>query len=758
MGLTGGWAATGLSPRDQELAANWPTQNVGLRAADFPGVDADVESLEARAMVEEIVTETLGKAPVRGRGNSPRALFVFRRGGDLPIRKVRLEFNDGEKDHAVEVLGLGQQYAINGMHKTGVAYEWRDDRDLRTSSVDTLTPVTAEQIAAMMAQVEAAIVKKGWKVTKTFKPKYGLGANGSPALVANQLDPIIPDDPALSKELAMQALNVLENNHEQFPTREDFLSLVSSFKHVLGREADAAFPEFVKWATKGDDGFAYSEEEIRFIWDSLTTVRVSTDHLFGLARRRGFRGDAQIDFAGMEIDPGTAAPARVNGQVNVAEVERENIEAIENQLLYIEPSMTWVVKGSGTELSHAALNASAIGTVIAQAGSTGLKTAANQLINRGRVKTIKGITYLAGRGEVVDWEEEGHKGLYYNRWHSVPHALPDSVSDADVKPWLDHVKLVITRDDEREHFLDYLAFLVQYRGRKVRYAPIIIGAQGTGKDLMIRPLMNFFAHNAVEVQPEQLQAKFNAFLERELVVVQEMVRYDKKEAYDSIKIMIAGSGKDTLTVERKYKNPYTVPNNVNMIFFTNHLDAVGLEDDDRRFFVLQSDMTRQEPSYYERLADDFYTAQSGWRRVIRWLMQRDVSEFKPDATPPNTVGKDEMKRAQQPQYQIVIQTQLESGFHKDRTVLTSGELFDTVTGDHNYPIDQGSRRFVSSISKVVEVLKKAGWRQHPAPIRVKGYPGTPVRLWVRDAAMLNKDPKELRAKMEAEIEAQKPKF
>ena len=38
VGLSGGWASEGLSAELQKDAAQWPTENIGLRAADFPAV------------------------------------------------------------------------------------------------------------------------------------------------------------------------------------------------------------------------------------------------------------------------------------------------------------------------------------------------------------------------------------------------------------------------------------------------------------------------------------------------------------------------------------------------------------------------------------------------------------------------------------------------------------------------------------------------------------------------------------------------
>lgn len=744
-GLTGSWPSFGLSPSDQELAANWPTPNVGLRAADWPGVDLDVNSFEARDFVEELLSSVLGPAPVRERGKTPRVIHVYRRKGDMPIRKVKVTFQDDKNvTHAVEVLGFGQQYVINGIHPEGDIYEWRDGKDLRQYTVSELTQVSADQIAEFAVQLENAIVAKGWTLVKSSKPKYGRGVDG-PALVVSELEPLA------SKELALAALNTLENTMEFFPERADILALTSSFKHVLGKEADSAYPEFALWAVK--DGWA-DEPYIKSIWNSLTAVRVSPDHLFALARRRGFRGDAVADFAGMEMD----GEERVNGQMDAAVGEagaREaELKALASKLVYWAEDMTWIVRGTAEMYSHTAFNhAPRYGVKIAPAGTTGQRSATSLLLNLPEpVEEVKGVTYLAGQPEVVAWEKEGRKGKYYNRWHSIPHVLPDKVEDEDVETWLKHVRLVIPRAAEREHFLDYMAFLVQHRGRKVRYAPIIVGSQGTGKDLMLRPLVQYFAHNCEEITPEKLTGQFNDYVERELIIVQEMAQQNRKEAYDQVKVLIAGSGKDTLSVERKYKNPYSIPNNVNLVFFSNHMDAVQMEDDDRRFFVIKSDMVKQEDAYYVALADTFYKHRSGWRKVIRWLLQRDVTQFKPDATPPDTIGKQEMKDAQRPGYLTLIKTQLESGFHKDRTVMTAKELFETVKSDFNYPLDPRERGYMANINKAVEALRKAGWTQHASPVRVDG---APTRVWVRHEKMLAEAATKLRDLLEKERKEQK---
>ena len=90
-GLTGQWAGVGLDAATSVAAKEWPTQNVGIRAASFPAIDIDTSTDDALRLVEEIVQRVAPEAataPVRFRDGSPRALlFLPARSGVRPSAK-----------------------------------------------------------------------------------------------------------------------------------------------------------------------------------------------------------------------------------------------------------------------------------------------------------------------------------------------------------------------------------------------------------------------------------------------------------------------------------------------------------------------------------------------------------------------------------------------------------------------------------------------------------------------------------------------
>lgn len=754
-GLSGPWPTFGLAERDQLAAAHWPTQNVGLRAADFPGIDIDTNSKEALELVETLVTEQFGSGlPARERGGAPRALFPFRRVGEAPVRKHRIEFTDDrDVKHAVEVLGLGQQYVVSGIHPSGAAFEWREQRngngaviqgDLVAYKASGLPAINADDVGRFMSTLQNAIIQRGWTVDSIHAPKFGAGGRGDGILV-NRAEPLI--DP----KLALEALTSFPNTPDSLPRREDLVSILASFKHATGREAEDYRDKVEAWATA--DGEWCNVEYFDKIWDSLTTTHVSPDHLLFVARKFGWRGDAVLDFKEFGDDgdeSGTSAGADADERIKKAQRESESkqpqLEALAAKLVYCAEEQVFIVADTGETLTAEALNnAPQYGVTVVDAGTTGKASAANRLRNQpGLLREVKGMVYLPGKPQLTNWAKEGRAGVFYNRWHPHLVPLPNSVSDDDVKPWLDHVAYLVPDKTERDSLLDFFAHIVQRRGEKVRWAPLIVGKQGTGKDLMIKPLLMFFSHNARDIKPEQLTARFNNFLENELLVVQEMKKTNRTSGvYNSIKTLLAGTADDINYVEQKYKSPYAVPNVVNSVFFSNHPDCIDMDPEDRRFLIIMSNADKRAFDYYVGLAETFYRVQSGWRKVIRWLMQRDLANFDASRPPAQTISKEAFMEDQRTTLSLVVADLLTKGQFKDRVAVTARELFDTVKFDFNVQVDTPTRNKLESASSISAELGHLGWKKRE-PLRVtEGL----IRVWTRPG----EDPtgKEVRAEYDA---------
>jgi hypothetical protein len=225
------------------------------------------------------------------------------------------------------------------------------------------------------------------------------------------------------------------------------------------------------------------------------------------------------------------------------------------------------------------------------------------------------------------------------RAEAAPELLERTVTDEEIRPWLDHVEYIITDAVEREVFFDWLAHLVQRQKPKANFAVLIGGAQGIGKNLMIEPIIRVLGPgNARSAAEPEIKDKYTTWLaERELVIMEEIYGLSE-EAMNRLKMYIAAPP-HTVPVNEKHVKHYEVPNVARFLAFTNQKSALQLSDDDRRWFIVWSSAEPKDARYYITFA--------GWceQNVIligSWLAQRDITAFAAQARAPLTAAKREM--------------------------------------------------------------------------------------------------------------------
>ena len=106
--------------------------------------------------------EHLGATPLRRVGRDPKLMLVYRAATE-PLSKAstRLFRNDAGLEARVEVLGKGCQFAAHGMHPCGKPYTWGEASPDDTT-LDELPAVTAEQVAAVIEDIEALFLEHGY--------------------------------------------------------------------------------------------------------------------------------------------------------------------------------------------------------------------------------------------------------------------------------------------------------------------------------------------------------------------------------------------------------------------------------------------------------------------------------------------------------------------------------------------------------------------------------------------------------------------
>jgi hypothetical protein len=182
---------------------------------------------------------------------------------------------------------------------------------------------------------------------------------------------------------------------------------------------------------------------------------------------------------------------------------------------------------------------------------------------------------------------------------------------------------------------------VQHPEIKINHA-LVMGSEkhGVGKDAALEPVKRAIGPwNFGEVNPQQLLGRFNGFLKRVILRVNEvrdLGEVSRYSFYDHTKLYTA-SPPDALLVDEKNLREHSILNCVGLILTTNYkTTGIYLPAEDRRHYVAWSNLGPED------FAEGYWNKLFGWydeggdRHVASYLAEYDLSGFDPKAPPPKT--------------------------------------------------------------------------------------------------------------------------
>ena len=235
-------------------------------------------------------------------------------------------------------------------------------------------------------------------------------------------------------------------------------------------------------------------------------------------------------------------------------------------------------------------------------------------------------------------------GEVYNTWR------PSDIKPAEGDPaiFLEHMEYMFEDEGERNMVLDYMAWCVQNPAEKPNFAMVIKGKQGTGKSFIGQVLERIFGpHNTGRPMNASIQSQFNGWARNvKLVVIEELMVKGRVDLMNHLKPMITDP---VIEVNEKYQPTQRITNNCVIVAFTNHDDALPVEDDDRRYMIIISEAFPRRAEYYNRLFR--WAEKEGGDAVIwDWLLKRDIGKFNGKGRAPTSSSKDEMREAARTDY------------------------------------------------------------------------------------------------------------
>ena len=237
---------------------------------------------------------------------------------------------------------------------------------------------------------------------------------------------------------------------------------------------------------------------------------------------------------------------------------------------------------------------------------------------------------------------------YINTYRpSGPDATPETAKEAG-KIFRGHLETLVTDKNYCDILTDFLAYMVQQPGKKIRWAVLLQGAEGCGKTFLARAAGAVLGREHVaEVGANVLiKSDWNDWAAGSQLVSFEEIRVvgkNRHEVMNKIKPVITN---DSVSINERFRNMRTVRNYSNYLMFTNYRDALALGEGDRRYFIIESALQTKEQvlalpeGYFERLFGMLERNAGGLRA---YLEEWEFSPFfDPDGHAPVTTFRDKL--------------------------------------------------------------------------------------------------------------------
>ncbi|CAB4159615.1 Primase, C-terminal 2 [uncultured Caudovirales phage] len=346
------------------------------------------------------------------------------------------------------------------------------------------------------------------------------------------------------------------------------------------------------------------------------------------------------------------------------------------------------------------------------------------------MKVVSHKAYMPAAAETFDMFGLEWVNMY--RPESVPE-VPATASQSDldaIETVKLHLNTYLADQRERDLLLSFIAWNVQHPGVKVRWAPYIHGVPGDGKSFFSELVaVAMGGQNVRMLNGSTLESNFTDWaVGYAMVAIEEMKQHghNRYDIMNRVKPVITNT---TIEVHPKGKASYTAPNVSNYMIFSNYLDGAPVDEGDRRYMFLSSQLTSErareltEAGYFKTLFD----AVQGHAGAIRaWLLTYGLHpEFDANGRAPDTAIKNTVIEMSKSDLECAAEELIENGIEGvGRDVISSAHFTRALTV---------SGAEAPSTTRVNSLLTKLGFR---FAFRKK-WKSEACRIWVRQGLGLS---------------------
>lgn len=188
--------------------------------------------------------------------------------------------------------------------------------------------------------------------------------------------------------------------------------------------------------------------------------------------------------------------------------------------------------------------------------------------------------------------------------------------DADPSPFLNHMASLFPVERDRAIVINFMASVIQNPGFKAQWWPVIQGAKGNGKTLLLN-IMAFavgeqYSHLPNTGKMTRSGINFNGWMKGKLFLgIDEIYSANRRDFLEEFKPYVTNR---RLPIESKGIDEYTGDNRANGIMLTNHQDGVPIDKDERRYAPLFTAQQTAEDCIRDGLTSSYFSNLWAWFR------------------------------------------------------------------------------------------------------------------------------------------------
>lgn len=209
-------------------------------------------------------------------------------------------------------------------------------------------------------------------------------------------------------------------------------------------------------------------------------------------------------------------------------------------------------------------------------------------------------------GQIVTSESDARVNVY------IP--IETKRIKGDVTPMLAWLEKILPDARDRMIMLSYMAACIQYKGKKFQWWPVIQGAEGNGKTILIRILRHAiglrYSHLPNATEMANSDNKFNGWIECKLFIgIEEIYVANRRGFLESFKTTITN---DEIQIERKGVDQHMGENRANGMMATNHDDGVPVTTDNRRYSIFYTRQQSRDDIIRDGMTGSYFPDMYDW--------------------------------------------------------------------------------------------------------------------------------------------------